>query len=161
MEVDTQKRNWIQKRHLCYPWSHKLNSRVGGVCERLLPSTFMGFHELWRRAKETEREREMDRRKLYVLTIFVTLSVRCGCVANYTRDDFPHDFAFGSGTSAYQVRNNNISFFSINLSTEEEMFVWSLQSGKELMMRTGKSLASGTLTFTLVTLSFSFHTFGL
>ncbi|KAL0775766.1 hypothetical protein Bca101_040918 [Brassica carinata] len=62
----------------------------------------MGFHELWRRAKETEREREMDRRKLYVLTIFVTLSVRCGCVANYTRDDFPHDFAFGSGTSAYQ-----------------------------------------------------------
>ncbi|RID67781.1 hypothetical protein BRARA_D02850 [Brassica rapa] len=60
----------------------------------------MGFHELWRSAKE--REREMDRSKLYVLTIFVTLSVRCGCVANYTRDDFPHDFAFGSGTSAYQ-----------------------------------------------------------
>ncbi|KAL0896231.1 hypothetical protein Bca101_080192 [Brassica carinata] len=45
----------------------------------------------------------MNRREVYVLTIFVALSVRCvGCVANYNRNDFPTDFAFGSGTSAYQ-----------------------------------------------------------
>ncbi|KAG2331980.1 hypothetical protein Bca52824_003160 [Brassica carinata] len=51
------------------------------------------------------------------------MAVRCGCEANYTRNDFPRDFAFGSGTSAYQWEG----------AFDED----------------GKSLASGILLFTL------------
>lgn len=43
--------------------------------------------------------------------------------------------------------------FFFFVSSEEGIFVWSLKSGKELMMKMGKSLASGILMFTLVSLS--------
>lgn len=45
------------------------------------------------------------------------------------------------------------SFFFFFVSSEEGIFVWSLKSGKELIMKMGKSLASGILMFTLVSLS--------
>ncbi|CAG7881257.1 unnamed protein product, partial [Brassica rapa] len=47
------------------------------------------------------RKRGMDRITMFLLAATLA-AVRCGCDANYTRNDFPHDFAFGSGTSAYQ-----------------------------------------------------------
>ncbi|KAJ4871378.1 Beta-glucosidase 3 [Raphanus sativus] len=43
----------------------------------------------------------MDRITIFLLAATLA-TVRCGCDANYTRYDFPHGFAFGSGTSAYQ-----------------------------------------------------------
>lgn len=100
------------------------------------------------------RKRGMDRITMFLLAATLA-AVRCGCDANYTRNDFPRDFAFGSGTSAYQVWKKIFSslFFFFFVSSEEGIFVWSLKSGKELIMKMGKSLASGILMFTLVSLS--------
>ena len=38
-----------------------------------------------------------------VFFVLVNLGVGVLCTDNYSRHDFPADFVFGSGTSAYQV----------------------------------------------------------
>ncbi|KAK7392318.1 hypothetical protein VNO78_20752 [Psophocarpus tetragonolobus] len=40
---------------------------------------------------------------LILLVVSVKLVIGVLSVADYSRDDFPADFIFGSGTSAYQV----------------------------------------------------------
>ncbi|WZY81078.1 hypothetical protein YC2023_027462 [Brassica napus] len=96
----------------------------------------------------------------WVLSLIITISLalpftgRCSHV--YTRSDFPEDFAFGSGTSAYQVRPfASFLYTRILILFEEAIEMLALvvvfESGKVLLQRTGESLASGILSSTLVT----------
>jgi len=50
---------------------------------------------------------------------FLLLNLSLGRVAgadSYSRDDFPVDFVFGSGTSAYQVPTHFLSIYSSHAS---------------------------------------------
>ena len=86
------------------------------------------------------RKRGMDRITMFLLAATLA-AVRCGCDANYTRNDFPHDFAFGSGTSAYHVWKkifSSLFFFSLSHLKKEFLFgLWKV--GRSLWWRWEKA----------------------